>query len=527
MKLGTSKTDGLTRRRGAIWTAAAGCVVVLLAYAVRQSDPDLWGHVYYGKLWLTVGIVETDPYSYTSGGIPWIGHEIGAEIVSQLAYSWGGQAGLCLLKTAVGLLVGLILWWTLPRNLRRSWLGLSVWVLAMHMVSLYLLVRPQLFTYVCTAMCGTILYRNLQRPTPAVWLLPLIGAFWTNFHGGYVVLLGLVGLYFAGPLGHWLAARLRGEGSERFPRPGWTLLGVLVASGLFTFLNPYGPRAWVFLHKALTNPYTKQIIDEWRGIQWLNPVRQEMLYMMMALGVIVAAGAGISFRSLLRGDPRRRADATGLLVCLVTGFLAIDSYRHIPLFAILSAPWLLRWGGRAWRRMAGVNPARAKMFAPVIILAVIVPVVPTLWEIVRDPRPRLAHLKPMPVGAVRYIQEHHLSGNIYCAFGWGQYLIAHLYPQCRVGMDGRYDTAYPEEEFVANFAFIIEGNTDRAVETPTDFVLTAGHSPAHTSMSRCGDWYAMHEDEVATLWARVGETYDKPRYRIKPTHEPVSARYFP
>ncbi len=505
----------------------AAVAVVLLAYAVRQADPDLWGHITYGKLWLSQGVVATDPYSYTSGGIPWIGHEIGAEIVSYLAYACGGSFGLCAFKTAVGLLVALVLWRTLPQGFRRTWLGLSVCVAAMHIVSLYLLIRPQLFTYVCTALCSLILFRNLRRPTHLVWLLPVICAFWTNFHGGYVVALGLVVLYLIGPWMHHILRRSRNRGSTRDTRPGCTLLFVLVVAGLATFINPYGPKIWVCLVKALTNPYTKQVIDEWRGIQWLHPVRQEVLFMMMAGAVILSAGAGVNFRSLLRGDRQRRLDMTGLLVCLVTGLLAVDSYRHIPLFAIIAAPWLLRWGGRAWRRMGRVHPARARMFGPAVVLAVIVPMVPTLWEIVVDPYPRLEHMRPMPTGAVQHIRQDRLSGNIYCSFGWGQYLIAHLHPQCRVSMDGRYDTAYPKEEFIANFHFILEGDTDRAVKPPTDFVLTEADSAAQASMSVREDWRSLHSDDVSTLWGRMGAEYEVPRYEITAVHAAIDPKYYP
>lgn len=520
-------SDAFTRPRSLAWALAATVIVGLLAYAVRQADADLWGHVLYGQLWLTQGIIDVDPYSYVTEGTRWIGHEIGAEIVSWWAWTLGGQAGLCVFKTVMGLLTGLVLYASLPRDGRRSWLGLLIWLAAMHTVSMFLLVRPQLFTYLFTAVTGLILYRDVQQPTRAVWLLPPVCAVWTNCHGGYVVLLGTAGLYLAGPWLQWLIGRLRGMPANDNPRPAIRLGWVLLVSGLFTLINPYGAETWVCLFKALSNPYTKDVIGEWRAIIWLEPTRQEGAFRFLAAGVIITVAIAIPWRRMFRGAPEQRIDATGLVVCGACAWMAFSSYRHIPLFAILVAPWLLRWAYRGWSEFAQARPRRARVFAPAVAFAAMLPLVPTLYRIVRDPTPRLEHLDPMPVGAVRYMQKQGLAGNIYASFNWGQYLIWHLHPQCRVGMDGRYDTTYPEHEYAANFRFVLDGDVSRAVKPPTDFILAATGSPADQSMAARSDWECIHADRVSRLYARPDALSQTPRYPLEPEHGPVHAHVFP
>lgn len=533
----------MLRPRGRWWWVAALGVAVVLSYAVRKADPDLWGHVRYGQLWLTEGVVTHDPFAYTTAGRTWIGHEIGAEIVSWWAYAWAGQVGLCVLKTAAGVTVAMLMWWALPARVRRTWLGLTIWLVAVHTVALFLVVRPQLFTYVFTAATALILFRHTLRPTRAVWCLPVLSVVWTNCHGGYVVLLGLVGLYLVGPwlygfVGWWHGRRTSRAGPRAAspscvapcavhdpeadpgiavddgpaaPRAS-TLAWVLAACVVGTFVNPYGPKIWACLYNALTNPYTHDVIAEWRPIELFRATRQEMLFLMLALGLVVAMWGGVAWRRLAGGRNTQRTDAAGVVVCVVMAIMAIRSYRHIPLFAIVSAPWLLRWGHTAWLALATRNAARARLFGPAVTLAALASLLPTLIPTLADPRPRLAHLKAMPVGAVRFMQNERISGNVYNPFGWGQYLIAHLYPQCRVAMDGRYDTVYAEREYVSNFAFIRNGDIGHAVEPPTDYILLAANGAANAALAAHGGWTAIYEDDISRLWARTQPLTDGPRY---------------
>jgi hypothetical protein len=58
-----------------------------------------------------------------------------------------------------------------------------------------------------------------------------------------------------------------------------------------------------------------------------------------------------------------------------------------------------------------------------------------------------------PVGAVKFIKEEGLSGNILAKFEFGEYLIWELYPRCLVGIDGRYETVYRPEVSEKYFNF--------------------------------------------------------------------------
>ena len=63
--------------------------IFVVADAGRWADPDLWGHLVFGRLILTHGhLPPRDIYSYSATGLPWHDHEWLSEVV--LALCWSG-----------------------------------------------------------------------------------------------------------------------------------------------------------------------------------------------------------------------------------------------------------------------------------------------------------------------------------------------------------------------------------------------------------------------------------------------------
>jgi hypothetical protein len=142
--------------------------------------------------------------------------------------------------------------------------------------------------------------------------------------------------------------------------------------------------------------------------------------------------------------------------------------------------------------------------------------------------PRLAEDHPYPVGAVAFLQEHHLSGNVLSDFGWGQYLIWHLAPGSKIFIDGRYVTVFPTKVIDDYLRFYFDWPGAGAVLSayPHNFVLIPPNAPACDLMSRARRWKLIYRDQDAALFARVDTSV--PTMAMPPisrTTEPV--RYFP
>ena len=75
--------------------------IIVVADAGRWSDPDLWGHLFFGRLILTQGhLPPRDIYSCSASGLPWHDHEWLSEVVLALCWSGLGVVGLKLMKLA-------------------------------------------------------------------------------------------------------------------------------------------------------------------------------------------------------------------------------------------------------------------------------------------------------------------------------------------------------------------------------------------------------------------------------------------
>jgi hypothetical protein len=65
----------------------------------------------------------------------------------------------------------------------------------------------------------------------------------------------------------------------------------------------------------------------------------------------------------------------------------------------------------------------------------------------------LAPVGEDPVREADILSRAGAKGNLATPFAWGSYLAWRLYPNIKISMDGRYETAYPESTFALNNAF--------------------------------------------------------------------------
>jgi len=109
-----------------------------------------------------------------------------------------------------------------------------------------------------------------------------------------------------------------------------------------------------------------------------------------------------------------------------------------------------------------------------------------------------------PVGAVAYLRAHQLSGKLLTEFGWGEYLIWTLYPQCRVALDGRYETVYPPGVAKNYFNFInqVENSRQFLEDYPPDLILLAPISKAGAIMASDPGWRRVYADTGCALFIR-------------------------
>ena len=105
----------MTDRQRVLIRTALG-IVLLAVITHTRADPDLWGHVRFGRdIVSDASIPRLDQYAFTSDR-EWINHEWLAECAMYLAYAVGRGPGLVVLKMLVALGMLALAWNGLKRQ---------------------------------------------------------------------------------------------------------------------------------------------------------------------------------------------------------------------------------------------------------------------------------------------------------------------------------------------------------------------------------------------------------------------------
>jgi hypothetical protein len=308
---------------------------------LRRTDPDYWWHLRAGRDILASGsLPRVDAYSHTMAGQPWIAHSWLWEAVLALVSDRVGYVGVSALLAGLLVLTFGLLYTLLRANGLIEWAAAALVVLGVNLSLQTLTARPHAVTYLGVIITLWLLeWWRRGRAGQLWWMLPML-ALWANFHGGYAIGLGLLGLALAGELlGAWL---------ERRPARWRTLAGVLAGGLATSSLNPQGPAIHLFAAGFLGRESAMQ-----RYIQeWASPDFHDWPGLAFAVGLVLLALVGLV--------GRRRDAATGgappldwpaILIALAVTWLGLQSVRHLPLFALGALP-ALRPGwppGVRWR----------------------------------------------------------------------------------------------------------------------------------------------------------------------------------
>jgi hypothetical protein len=499
----------------AVAFSAALCV-----YAIRQADPDLFGYLAYGRLFLQEGVHASDPFAYTSAGSHWVAFEYLAQIVLWITYNTFGPAGLIALKCVVG---GLSIYF-LSIAVRTTTPNPIVWVpvflLATSTVSRFFVFRPQLFTFMFFALYVAMLFKYMLTRSAPLWLLPVVMLFWANSHGGFLAGLAsialVIGLRVAGNL---IDLGLRVERALRGTKQLWLVLG---ACTLVSVLNPQGPRLWQYVLTEVLHDTNRRYIAEWQPAGLNSDLWSSVALTFIAVVLLIAGVTAQTYRRRVAGLP----PWLWVSSCLPAIVLACISVRHVPLAALWTAPVITLLASEVWQT------ARPTMFNVAWTLiggCSLVPLLLTFNYIVHNPRPAIVtdgtSLGDVhPCTAVSFMRESGLGGNLYLPLWWGSYLTWEMYPEVRVSMDGRNISLFPGEMVEDNLRFYSNEATARDLDAPfryaTDLLLVpAGR--AVLVMARADQrWREIFSDAQSSLFVRV----DSARAPMASSSPPASER---
>ena len=475
--------------------AAAGLVVLaffLNAMTKTEADPDLWGYLAFGRLFWQTGVFPyRDVFSYVPTLPLWVYHEWLTGVVFYPLYLKFGGTGLQLLRYALALAtLGLLYLTARERGADGLSAALVLFVIQVFAVIGFSPVRAQTFTYLGYAATLYALEKaRITQQRRVLWLLVPLQLLWSNLHGGFLAGLGLMALYALG------------EALSR--RPFLPYLRVLLLAGLATLINPYGLKYWLYLFHAVSMPRPE--ITEWASIltayqkNYLGTFEVTYLLFLMALTGFLA----------IRARWREPAPMLALGLAL---YLGLRHQRHLVFPLMLMGaylPVLLKSYLESHSQLLAAL-SRLDWRIPATLLCFLALVSgyqfsqhgPLRLEIPPLPQRNIRPGKYYPMGALEFIRAHHLQGNLLTEFGWGEYLIWSLYPQCRVALDGRYETVYPGEVANKYFDFVNQSGRARQFleDYPPDLILLAPNTEACPVLRADPRWRQVYADPGSILF---------------------------
>lgn len=310
------------------------------------ADPGALWHIKVGEIVIDRGIPQTDPFSYTFEGAPWVPQQWGAEVLMALAHRAGGLDLMLL-----GFTAGLALVYTLLfRRCVTGGMGPMLAVLVvggvMFVGAFHYYIRPHMFTIALLAWTMACVV-DFERGRATAWrlasLIPLY-VLWTNLHGGVLGGTMTLGCAVAGWGLIFLARERRStpESAEgdccRFvsalpptPISNWRtaflLAGVVVACALTPFVNPHGMEMIRTWQKIVGSKVLPELVSEHKPLDPTSPLGLTVLALGVAYLVFLVS-------TLRTADGKFAWPRVSWLVPLVWLTLSLKGIRQGPLFAV-------------------------------------------------------------------------------------------------------------------------------------------------------------------------------------------------
>jgi hypothetical protein len=413
-----------------LWLGVPIFLLTLKGFIFPLPLLDFWWHLKMGEVILSSGsIPRIDIFSFTAAGKTFIVQNWLSEIILFLIYKLGHFPLLIFFNTLLLVAALLPIYYLCRISSTRFWPPL----LSTTLVALCMLanLRPQNFSFLFFSLFYVLLddYRFKRRDL--LWLMPVLMIFWVNLHGGFILGLFLSGLYLASGF----VSKLFNQAHKNMLDGKLAVIQILCIFA--TFVNPEGLGIYKYIYTVLRDPSSQKFVVEWLP-PTINTIQGALLFFLPFFVV-----------TFVLIFTRRRIDLIDISIYFLFSILGFSATRNSIYFLLAIGPIISRY--MPINADSALNSDREKDnphgpmrrqsqhgFLNIIIAcaALVALGINSPW--VRSNVFKKSLLEPKtPVGAMNYIDEHSLKGNIFHPQIYGDYLIWRLWPKQRSFFDGR------------------------------------------------------------------------------------------
>ncbi|MEQ1947538.1 MAG: hypothetical protein ABL995_10130 [Bryobacteraceae bacterium] len=470
------------------------------------ADGDVGWHIRTGEYILNNhSVPHNDLYSFSKPGAPWYAWEWLSDVIDALLFRTAGLKGVVF---PAGIMIALFTTSLIRRILRydvNMFAAIAIAMFGVGAASVHFLARPHIFTLILLSLSMWMVEtdRDGTANPKRIWLLIPLSMVWTNLHGGFLVLIAVLGLTAAGNAVEALftEAPLR----EKDWQPAIRYAMLTAGCAAVSLVNPYGWGLHQHVFEYLQSTWIQNVIQEFQSPSFRGE-NMKQFEILLFLGLI-AAGELI----------RRRRIAEALWV-LFFAYEALSSARHVPIFAAVTVPligvavsgwWRSLTGHMSKKSLIGIvnNMAaetvqgfrRTSLWPVALVIALAFIDAPVKW-------PKDFPQELFPADIVHKYEKEIFQSRLLTTDQWGDYLIF-LHPEHKVFVDGRSDFYGPEvgNEYIAltngswNWQKLFEKYKFNMVLLPVEL-------PAVQLLKQRSDWRVVADDGKRILLAPRADT---------------------
>ena len=450
------------------------------------SDPDIWWHMRNAtELVRTHHLVRSDSFSSTAYGMPWINHSWLSELFYYAAHHVLGYLGVTLLWVVLFSLLSIAVYAIARRQVENPIFAALATYAGVAMAAVGFGPRTQHLGALCLVGIFAVLLRYRDRRNAPLWMVPVLFALWINCHGGWLFGFAVALILFAAGVIRRDIGSLRADPWSALDRK--RLAATLAASFAALFVNPYGYKlVWYPFDMMTRQKLNLASIEEWATVDFSN-----------AHGRIMLLVIALVCSTLLASRRRWRIDEA-----LLTAFLLGAALLHTRTgyFAGLLLPALLAPNLEAAFSRAQHHALQPKKLLNALVIAAVLGVSAILLPSrdVCDARTAA----DFPAGALAYLRQHPIAGNMFNDYGWGGYIEWNA-PDLKPFVDSRVD--------IFEYKGVLRDHLDAMRLVRTDevlaqydirYVLYKQGTPLAYYMARNAGWKTVYQDAVAIIFER-------------------------
>jgi hypothetical protein len=476
-------------------------VAVFLYFAIPPDkdmllDGDTGYHIRAGEYILdTLSIPTVDLFSFITPTLPWTAHEWLSEVILALLHRLGGLTAVVIAFSCITAACVLVFYKIVRSEGNNILLSTAATVMFVALAKMHILARPHIFSLFILIVWYWLLNEFQYRHRNRLWTMPVIMLLWVNLHGGYVIGLALLGVYFAGNCHLLYSDKYQWDTSGR--ENARELGKALGLSMLVCLANPIGYHIFLFPFKLISSRFIMDHTGEFLSPNFHDP--QPFKYLLLLLIVFLAYS-------------RRKPNIIEIVLTVLFTSMSLYSVRYIPLLGVVVIPVILRYIERdslsvfpglerfVMQRVNNITLAdsMAKGYLWPVASIFIISFLAVNGTVTHSFDPKIK-----PMAALEFLRDHPIAGNMFNNDEFGDCTIYALHKQYKVFIDGRGDM-YGAEKFKEYFRITgFESGWDRVIEKYNiTWIFFDTNSVLSRYLINQADWKLIYSDKVASIFVK-------------------------